>query len=74
MILGSGYGLVAQSNGFGFTIFWATNQAVIVQACTNLINPVWTPLATNPLVSGTNYFSDPAWTNYPSRFYRVSPP
>jgi hypothetical protein len=43
----------------------------LVQATTNLANPVWTPLATNPLVGGMNYFSDPKWTNYPRRFYRV---
>jgi len=71
VILGSGYGLGVQSNSFGFTISWATNISVIVQATTNLANPVWTSLATNPLVSGTNYFSDPNWTNYPRRFYRV---
>jgi hypothetical protein len=70
-ILGSGYGLGVQSNSFGFTISWATNISVIVQATINLANPVWTPVATNPLVSGTNYFSDPKWTNYPGRFYRV---
>ena len=70
-ILGAGYGLDAQSNRFGFTISWATNVSVVVQAATNLANPVWTPLATNALAGGTNYFSDPAWTNYPSRFYRI---
>jgi hypothetical protein len=70
-ILGSGYGLGVRSNSFGFTISWATNLSIIVQATTNLANPVWTPLATNPLVGGTNYFSDPKWTNYPGRFYRV---
>jgi hypothetical protein len=73
-ILGSSYGLGVQSNGFGFTISWATNLSIIVQATTNLANPVWMPLATNPLVSGTNYFSDPKWTNYPRRFYRITTP
>ena len=69
-----GYGLGVRSNSFGFTISWATNISVVVQACTNLANPVWTPLATNPLVGGTNYFSDPEWTNYPRRFYRITTP
>ena len=63
-----------QNGQFGFTVSWATNAAVIVQACTNFSNPVWIPLTTNALNAGTNYFSDPNWTNYPSRYYRVSGP
>jgi hypothetical protein len=74
MISGGGSGFGVTTNGFGFTISWATNLSVIVQATTNLANPVWTPLATNPLVNGTNYFSDPLWTNYPGRFYRITAP
>ena len=73
-ILGSGYGLRATPNGFGFTIAWATNLTVVIQACTNLANPIWMPVATNPLVGGTNYFSDPQWTNFSGRFYRISAP
>jgi len=46
----------------------------VVEACTNLTNPVWIPVATNALSNGTNYFSDAQWTNYPYRFYRVSEP
>jgi hypothetical protein len=74
MILGSGYGLGATTNGFGFTISWATNVPVVVEACTDLSNPVWTPVSTNTLTSGTNYFSDSQWTNFPSRFYRIRSP
>ncbi len=65
-------GFGVQGNGFGFTISWDTNASVVVEACTNLVNPVWSPVSTNALSSGTNYFSDPQWTNYPSRFYRLS--
>ncbi|HEX3626461.1 MAG TPA: leucine-rich repeat domain-containing protein [Verrucomicrobiae bacterium] len=61
-----------QNQQFGFTISWATNANVIVQASTNLSNPVWIPVATNSLAGGTNYFSDPSWMNYPNRFYRIS--
>jgi len=68
-ILGYGNGLGAQSNKFGFTISWATNTSVVVLASTNL--QTWTPLITNTLTGGTNYFSDSKWTNYPNRFYRV---
>ena len=74
MILGNGYGLGATSNEFGFTISWATNISVVIEACTNLANPIWNPVATNTLVNGTNYFSDPQWTNYPGRFYRLRSP
>ena len=74
IILGNAYGLGVQSNQFGFTISWATNISVVVQASTNLSNPVWTPLATNALVDGTNYFSDPGLDGYPRRLYRSTTP
>ncbi len=64
----------AQTNQFGFIISWATNLSVVVEACTDLANPVWSPVGTNTLTDGSSYFSDPQWTNYASRFYRVSVP
>ncbi len=63
-----------QAGGFGFTISWATNASVVVEAATNLANPVWNPVATNTLTGGSSYFSDPQWTNYPGRFYRLRSP
>lgn len=60
-----------QTNKFGFVISWATNSPVVVDACTNLGNPVWSPVQTNALVNGSSYFADPTWTNYPSRLYRI---
>jgi hypothetical protein len=63
-----------QTNGFGFNINWASGQTVVVEACTNLANPVWCPVATNTLANGSCYFSDPQWTNYPGRFYRLRSP
>jgi hypothetical protein len=71
-ILNNGPGFGVQPGGFGFTISWATNVSVVVEAATNLANPVWIPVSTNTLTSGTNYFSDPQWTNYPERFYRAA--
>jgi hypothetical protein len=59
------------SNRFGFTIAGASNLVVVVEGCTNLVHPVWVPLETNTLAQGLYYFSDPAWSNYPARFYRV---
>jgi hypothetical protein len=74
LILSQGPGFGVQSNRFGFTISWATNVPVVVQAATNLSNPIWIPVATNTLTSGTSYFSDPARTNFPQRFYRLAVP
>jgi hypothetical protein len=71
LVLNNGPGFGVQNNCFSFTISWATNLSVVVVAATNLAKPVWTPLATNSLTSGTNCFSDSQWMNYPSRFYRV---
>jgi len=78
-------GIGKHTNGFGFSIgdYHATN---VVEACTNLANPVWQPLQTNsinsymtnlnsssvnPLNANPIYFSDPQWTNHPGRFYRL---
>jgi hypothetical protein len=63
-----------QTNGFGFIISWATNISVVVEACTNFVNPVWQSIQTNTLISGWCYFSDPDWANYPVRFYRLCSP
>ncbi len=64
-----------QTNQFGFNINWAGGTTVVVEACPDLANPVWTPLGTNIIAgtpaSGSVYFSDPQWTNYPGRFYRI---
>jgi hypothetical protein len=74
LILNHGTSFGVQTNGFGFIISWATNNSVVVEACTNLANPVWSPLGTNTLTDGSSYFSDPQWTNHPARFYRISTP
>ncbi len=63
--------LGVRTNQFGFTINWASGMSVAVDASISLVNPIWTPLATNTLTSGSLYFSDPQWTNYPARFYRL---
>jgi hypothetical protein len=63
-----------RTNNFGFTVSWATNIPVVVEACTNLADPVWSPVATLTLTSGSAYFSDPQTTNYPNRFYRLRSP
>jgi hypothetical protein len=59
------------TNQFGFNINWATGQTVVIEACTDLFNPKWQPVQTNTLATGSDYFSDPQWTNFQSRFYRL---
>jgi len=63
-----------QSSGFSFNVSWATNLSVVVEACTNLANPVWSAVATNTLTGGTSHFSDAQSSNYPARFYRLRSP
>jgi hypothetical protein len=63
-----------QANQFGFNLNWASGRIVVVEACTNLVNPVWQPVQTNTLTGGAACFSDPQWTNYPGRFYRLRSP
>jgi len=63
-----------RTNQFGFNINWASGQIVVVEACTDLANPIWTPVSTNTLTGGSFYFSDPDWANYSGRFYRFRSP
>lgn len=59
---------------FGFNITWASDQTVVVEACTNLSDSNWQAVQTNALTAGSYYFSDPQWTNSPCRFYRIGSP
>jgi hypothetical protein len=73
----AGFGV--QNNQFGFNIIGSSNLVIVVEACTNLNSPIWFPVGTNTLntfigTNGTSYFCDPAWTNYPGRFYRLRSP
>ena len=63
-----------RNNPFGFTINWGSGRVIAVEVCTNLATGVWSPVSTNTLINGLAYFSDPQWTNYPERFYRIRSP
>ncbi len=65
--------LSAAGGHFSFNITGPTNAAILVEACTNLADPVWVPLATKFLAGGQSQFDDPSWASYPRRFYRFSP-
>jgi hypothetical protein len=47
---------------------------IVVEVSSDLANPIWSSLQTNQLTSGSVYFSDSQWTNYPARFYRIRSP
>jgi hypothetical protein len=61
-------------NGFGFNVMGTANIPIVFEASTSLPNTGWTALQTCTLTNGSIYFSDPQWTNYPSRFYRIRSP
>ena len=63
-----------RTNQFGFNITGITNIPIAVEACTNLTSGNWTALQTYTPTNGAIYFSDPQWTNYPARFYRLRSP
>ena len=73
LILNNGPSFGVLTNRFGFIISWASNLSVVVEA-SSLADPTWVPLQTNTLTGGSCYFSDPQWTNCPSRFYRLRSP
>ena len=60
-----------RTNQFGFNITGNSNLVVVVEAASNLANSTWCPVQTNTLTGAALYFSDPQWTNYPGRFYRL---
>jgi hypothetical protein len=74
----SGPSFGVRTNRFGFNIIGSSNLVIVVEACT-LTNLTWVPVGTNTLntfigTNGTSYFSDPKWTNYSLRCYRLRSP
>jgi hypothetical protein len=68
----SGGSFGVRTNQFGFDITGSSNLVIVVEACTNLSDPVWLSVQTNTLTGGSAYFSDPQWTNFTGRYYRLS--
>ena len=62
------------NNVFAFNISGTSNELVTIEACTNLVEAVWEPIVTSNLTAGSLYFSDPEYTNHPSRFYQLDMP
>jgi len=61
-------------NGFGFNIAGTAGIPFVVEASTNLETGSWIPLQNCTLTNGLIYFSDPQWTNYSRRNYRIRSP
>lgn len=67
-------GFGARRNRFGFNIAGTSGIPLVVEACTNLATSSWVPLQGCTLTNGLVYFSDPQWTNFSGRFYRIRSP
>jgi hypothetical protein len=67
-------GFGVRSNQFGFDITGTTNIPIVVEACVNLANPVWTRLQSLTLTNGLFHFSEARQTNSSGRYYRISSP
>jgi hypothetical protein len=59
------------TNPFGFAVTGPSNMVIVLEACVDLSHPTWSPLHTNTLGKNSLYFSDPQWSNYPARYYRL---
>jgi len=63
-----------RQNGFGFNIAGTAGIPIVVEASTNLEAGSWVALQSSTLTNGLIYFSDPQWTNYSRRNYRIRSP
>jgi len=63
-----------RTNRFGFNVSGTPNIPMVIEATSNLAAQSWVGLQNCTLTNGLIYFSDPQWTNYPSRFYRIRSP
>jgi hypothetical protein len=71
----SGGAVVGVHNGQCSMFFLGQmNSTVVLEACTNLAAPVWTPIQTNSLAPISFNFSEPLQTNGYGRYYRVTTP
>jgi hypothetical protein len=59
---------------FGFNITGTANIPIVVEACADLASGAWLPVKSLNLPNGLYYFSDPRWTNYTARAYRIRSP
>jgi hypothetical protein len=61
--------------GFSLSGIGGVGQTYILLTTPDLVQPVWTPIATNTAdTNGVFNFTDTQATNFPQRFYRVTTP
>jgi hypothetical protein len=63
-----------RQNRFGFSIAGTADIPLVIEATTNFASGEWVSLQSSTLTNGSMYFTDPQWTNYPKRFYRIRSP
>jgi len=63
-----------RQNRFGFNIGGTPDIPLVIEASTDPAARSWISLQSCTLTNGLIYFSDPQWTNYPGRFYRIRSP
>jgi hypothetical protein len=63
-----------RQNQFGFNITGTPDILIVVEASNRLAPQAWVLLQSCTLTNGSIYFSDPEWTNYPGRLYRIRSP
>ena len=66
---GVGGNVDVHSGNFSFTLTGVTNQTIVVEVSTNLVN--WQSIWTNTLSGTSINFTDLQQTNYSYRFYRA---
>ena len=67
-------GLAKSAEQFGFTVTGPEAQGFVIETCTDLSQPVWTPVETNAISGGSYDFMELRRTDSPSRYYRVNVP
>jgi hypothetical protein len=63
-----------RTNTFGFNITGTANIPMVIEATTKLTGTAWSSLCTLWLTNGLVHFTDPQWTNFPGRSYRIRSP
>ena len=63
-----------RQNQLGFNIVGTPGIPLVIEASAALAAASWIPLKTCTLTNGQLNFSDPQWTNYSARFYRIRSP
>jgi hypothetical protein len=61
-------------NQFRFNVTGTANIPIVVEAHSNLTSANWTEIQGGRLTNGSILLTDPAWTNYPARYYRIRSP